>query len=204
MFRAMFASRTVLKLVLPLALLSLATVNSACGGSKQGTKYATVAPGDMPVGGDWTGVYYSQTYGYLHIIKEGDTISGKWRTTAGDTWGEMSGKATGDLYKFEWKEHKIGMVGPSATSSGRGYFKYTIPKEGEAHELTGEWGLGMDEAGQTWTAVKQKNMRPDPNSVMPDEIEGRHNVGSGWDEGSGTPPPSDSGGGEETDPGALE
>lgn len=203
MFRAMFASRLALKLVVPLALLSFATVNSACGGGQEKAKFANVAPGDMPVGGDWTGVYYSQTYGYLHLVKEGDTVSGKWRTTAGDAWGEMNGKVTGDLYKYEWKEHKIGMVGPSATSTGRGYFKYTVPKEGEAHELKGEWGLGSDEAGQTWTAVKQQNMRPNPDSVMPDEIEGRTNVGSGWDEGSGTPPPSE-GGGEETDPGALE
>ncbi|MEZ4219843.1 MAG: hypothetical protein R3B13_02870 [Polyangiaceae bacterium] len=148
----------------------------------------------MPVGGEWTGVYFSKTYGYLHLMKEGDTISGKWRVTAGDKWGEMSGKVTGDLFKYEWKEHLIGMVGASSASHGRGYFKYSVPKEGEAHEIKGEWGLNTDETGQTWEAVKQQNMRSDPNSVMPDEVEGR-STGGGWDEGTSAPG-SNGGGGE--------
>lgn len=162
----------------------------------QGPKTAAVKPGDMPSDGEWTGVYFSQTYGYLHLIKEGDTLSGKWRTTAGDAWGEMSGKVTGDLFKYEWKEHKIGMVGPSATTSGRGYFKYSAPKADEAHEIAGEWGLNMDEMGQTWKAVKQTNMKPNPDSVMPDEIE-EHGVGGGWDdEGEKKPKPKPEGEGE--------
>src|SRR5512142_2360042 len=140
----MFFRSSLCKLMIPVALaLPLAFASSACqnGGS---AKVASVSPGDMPDGGDWSGVYYDQTNGYLHLVKEGDTVSGKWRTTAGDAWGEMSGKVTGDLLKYEWKEHKIGMVGPSATRSGRGYFLYTAPKANEAHEITGEFGLGMD------------------------------------------------------------
>lgn len=160
-------------------------------------KVAAVKAGDMPEGGDWTGVYYDQTNGYLHAIKEGDTVSAKWRTTAGDAWGELSGKVTGDLLKFEWKEHRIGMVGPTATRSGRGYFKYTVPKADEAHVIKGEWGLGTDETGMKWEGVKQLNRKPDPNSVMPDEIEGR-GQGGGWDETPGGKPEGggSSGGGE--------
>lgn len=178
---------------------SLAVPLSVLGcGKGDGPKVAAVKPGDMPSDGDWTGVYFSQTYGYLHLIKEGDTVSGKWRTTAGDAWGQMSGTVTGDLYKYEWKEHKIGMVGPSSTSSGRGYFKYSAPKADEAHEISGEWGLNTDETGRTWKAVKQTNMKPNPDSVMPDEIEG-HGQGGGWDDEGGEkkPKPKPSGDGEE-------
>lgn len=189
----MFGARTLLKAAFVVTLaVPLAGSLSACNKGQPDTKFAHVKPGDMPVGGEWTGVYYSQTYGYLHLVKEGDTISGKWRTTAGGAWGEMSGKVTGDLYKYEWTEHKIGMVGPSATSKGRGYFRYTEPKEGEAHVIKGEWGLGQDETGQSWEAVKQQNMRPDPDSVIPDEVE-RRGVGGGWDEGQ-----QPAGGGEDS------
>jgi hypothetical protein len=170
-----------------------ATGTLACGGTPP-AKVATVKAGDMPEGGEWTGVYYDQVNGYLHAVKEGDTISAKWRTTAGDAWGELSGKVVGDLLKFEWKEHKIGMVGPMATRTGRGYLKYTAPKAGEAHVVKGEWGLGTDETGMKWEGVKQLNRKPDLDSVMPDEIEGR-STGGGWDSepaGSGS-----SGGGEE-------
>lgn len=165
----------------------------ACSGG-QPTKVAQVKAGDLPAGGEWQGVYYSPVYGYLHIVTEGNSANGKWRTADGAAWGELHGTITGDLLKYEWTEHKIGLVGPSATSKGRGYFKYSEPKEGEAHEIAGEWGLKMDETGNSWKAVKQVNMRPDPNSVMPDEIEGRTEAG-GWDESEGQKPPA--GGGDE-------
>ena len=172
------------------ALFSLTLV--ACGASQQ-TKVANVQAGDLPVGGDWVGVYYSPVYGYLHLVKEGNAVSGKWRTADGAAWGELHGTVTGNLLKYEWTEHKIGLVGPSATSKGRGYFKYVAPKEGEAHEIHGEWGLKQDETGSTWEAVKQQNMRPDPDSVMPDELEGR-TEGGGWDDEGDKPKPPPSGG----------
>ncbi len=166
---------------------------AACGGGQTTPQSAQVKAGDMPSDGDWTGVYFSQTYGYLHLVLEGDTLSGRWRNAAGDKWGEMSGKVVGDLFRYEWKEHTIGMVGPSSTSTGRGYFKYSAPTEGEAHVIAGTWGLGTSEVGHSWEAVKQKNMRADPGSVMPDEYEGR-TPGGGWDdkpagEGEAAPEP---------------
>jgi len=194
----MFFRRPLFSVMISVALAAPLGIGLAACGGPPSAKTATVKAGDMPEGGDWTGVYYDQTNGYLHLVKEGDTVSGKWRTTAGDAWGELSGKVTGNLLKFEWKEHRIGMVGPSATRTGRGYFLYTEPKAGEAHEVHGEWGLGMDETGMKWTGVKQANMKPDPDSVMPDEVEGRM-TGGGWDEG-GQPPPSgggDQGGGDQ-------
>jgi len=134
--------------MISVALAAPIAIGSAACGGQQPTKVATVKAADMPEGGEWTGVFYDQTNGYLHLVKEGDTVSGKWRTTAGDAWGELSGKVTGNLLKYEWKEHRIGMVGPSATRTGRGYFSYTEPKPGEAHEINGEFGLGMDETGR--------------------------------------------------------
>ena len=108
----MFFRSSLFPMMISVALtLPLAAGGLGCDGTPA-PKVAAVKAGDMPEGGDWSGVYYDQTNGYLHAVKEGDTVSAKWRTTAGDAWGELSGKVTGDLLKFEWKEHRIGMVGP--------------------------------------------------------------------------------------------
>ena len=135
----------------------------------------------MPAGGEWQGVYFSPLYGYLHILVDGKAANGAWRTAAGDAFGEMHGEVDGNLMKYEWKERRIGAVGADAVKKGHGYFVYSIPKAGEAHEIKGEWGLGEDEAGNSWQAVKQKNMPPDLKSVQPDEYEG-HVTGGGWDD----------------------
>jgi len=165
------------------ALLSIPLVSTvACGGSGKEAHHALPKSGDMPEGGEWTGVFSSTTYGYLHLVKEGATISGKWRNAAGDKWGQMSGEATGNLFLFDWEEHKIGMVGPSATTTGRGYFVYKRPPGDLVNdEIHGEWGIGSERTGVTWDAVKQRNMKPDPSSVMPDETQ-KLDTGGGWDE----------------------
>jgi hypothetical protein len=191
------ALRTLPRLVfISLFVAPLALGVAGCGGGKDAVKTADVKAGKMPEGGDWAGVYYSPLYGYLHVITDGDSVTGAWRTAAGDAYGEMSGKTDGNLLKYEWKERKIGAVGADALKSGKGFFVYAIPKEGESHEIHGEWGLGQSEAGNTWDAVKQKNMPPDLKAVQPDEYEGRVS-GGGWDnEGEGSE--GKEGGGEET------
>jgi hypothetical protein len=155
-------------------------------------------PGEMPIGCEWQGVYYSPTYGNLHLIEDGDKIAGKWRTTGGEAWGELSGKVNGNLLRYEWTEHKIGLVGPSSTSTGHGYFKYSKPENGDPDEIKGEWGLNESETGNPWTATKQRNVKPNPESVMPDEVEGQF-TGGDWDKESGTKPEGseEEGGGEE-------
>lgn len=180
----------IARLALLLALsVPLAT---ACGGSNNEPKLANVKAGVMPAGGDWAGVYYSQLYGYLHILGGGTGANGAWRTTAGDAYGELNGEIDGDLLRFTWVERRIGAVGADANRKGNGYFRYTIPKEGEAHEIIGEWGLGESDAGNAWKAVKQKNMQPNPDSVKPDEIEGRVTGVDSWDGGEGEAPSGDS------------
>jgi hypothetical protein len=148
---------------------------------------ANVKAGDLPPSGDWSGVFYSPLYGHLHLVKEGNSVSGKWRTAGGDKWGELHGEVTGDLLKYSWVEHKIGMVGPGSTTEGRGYFKYFVPADENAnHEIKGEWGLERSEVGNRWEAIRQRNMLPDLNSVKPDETE-RVNMPDEWDEQGATP-----------------
>lgn len=179
----------VVAFVLPLAL-------AACGGTKD-VKHANVKAGPMPEGGEWAGVYYSQLYGYLHLLADGSAANGAWRTTAGDSFGELHGELDGNLLKYTWQERMIGAVGADANRKGSGYFVYTIPNAGEAHEIVGEWGLGDENAGNEWRAVKQKNMQPNPASVKPDEIEGRVTGVDSWDEGA-----EGSGDGENKDSGS--
>jgi hypothetical protein len=179
----MTVSRRVLGLIVAVLV---AFISIGCGGSQKNANTANVKAGEMPEGSTWTGVYYSQTYGNLHLIEEGGSINGKWRTTNGDAWGELAGEADGDLLRYEWTEHKIGMVGPSATSKGKGYFKYVPSENGvDPDQIKGEWGLGEKEAGNSWEAVKQRNVTPDPDSVSPDELE-RRGVGGGWDDEGGS------------------
>lgn len=165
-----------------LLCLSLLATGAVVGCSKPPPPTtASVKAGDLAPAGDWSGVFYSPLYGHLHLVKEGNSVSGRWRTSGGDKWGELHGEVTGDLLKYKWVEHKIGMVGPGATTEGRGYFKYLVPAEENAnHEIKGEWGLERSEVGNRWEAVRQRNMLPDLASVKPDETE-RVNMPDEWD-----------------------
>jgi hypothetical protein len=164
------------------SVLLTASALPACAGEENKIVKSTVQPGTMPADGKWRGVYYSQLYGHLHLVADGTAVSGKWRTAAGDKWGEMNGRVEGDLLRYTWKEHRIGMFGPNATSEGNGYFRYVVPKDENAdHEIHGEWGLGDSDAGNPWDAIKQRNMDPDPDSVMPDEAESQSGAAGDWD-----------------------
>ncbi|MEZ4298937.1 MAG: hypothetical protein R3B70_28570 [Polyangiaceae bacterium] len=147
-------------------LMLTVPVVAGCGPSTPDAKTANVQAGDMPEGGEWTGVYYSELYGYLHVVQDGNAISGKWIRPHKDKWGEVNGQVTGDLMKFEWKEHTVGLVGPNATRSGRGYFKYKRPQgDNVDDQIAGEIGRGADEVGDPWDAIKQRNVKPDLASI---------------------------------------
>jgi hypothetical protein len=182
--------RKLSQLTITLALGAPLVFGVVACGNKDEPKVANVQPGSMPEGGEWQGVYYSPLYGYLHILADGKAVNGGWRTAAGDAYGELSGETDGNLLRYEWKERRIGAVGADAVKKGKGYFVYMVPKEGEAHQIKGEWGLNDSDSGNTWEAVKQTNKPPDLKEVQPDEFEGRVS-GGGWDEGEGE------GGGEE-------
>lgn len=135
----------------------------ACGGG-EGAKTAKIVPGPMPEGETWTGVYFHPVYGHLHLVEEGTNVVGRWKRADQSHWGEMSGTKQGNLLRYTWKEHKIGMVGPSATVHGKGYFVYKVNAEGHG-ELHGEFGLKDSEVGSDWKNVKLQRMQPDLKSI---------------------------------------
>ncbi len=149
------------------AAMALAVVPiTACGGPEG--KTASVSAGNMPEGETWAGVYFHPVFGNLHLVEQDTNIIGKWQRTDKSAWGQLSGTKMGDVVHFEWTEHKYGLVGPSASVKGRGYFKYSMGHDNIA-ELHGQYGLGDDEVGSQWDCVKQmagkQPMPPDLNSI---------------------------------------
>ncbi len=140
---------------------------AACGGGSA-PKTAQVTAGEMPEGESWTGVYFHPLFGYLHLVEEGDTVAGRWKRADGSAWGELTGTKTGNLYHYTWTEHKVGLVGPSANSTGKGYFVYKPGKEKGVAELDGQYGLNGDEVGSDWHCIKQQRMQSDPKSINGD------------------------------------
>jgi len=130
----------------------------------QEPKSASVKAGAMPEGESWTGVYFHPVFGYLHLQEEGSNVVGRWKRTDHSHWGEMSGTSNGNVLHYTWKEHKVGMVGASATTHGKGYFVYKVNKE-NIGELDGEFGLNDSEVGSSWKNVKQVRMPPDLKSI---------------------------------------
>ena len=178
---------------------TLALVAPGCSGGGSAPKTASVKAGSLPEGGEWTAVYYSQLFGYVHLLKEGNTINGKWETPVKDKWGEIHGTVEGDLLRFTWIQHTRGAVGPNSDRSGKGYLRYASPEgENVDDEIHGELGEGDDEVGfAKLDAIKQRDMKVDLRSITGNTAD---DIGGGeWDkpnkEGgnpeSPTPPPDE-------------
>jgi hypothetical protein len=123
----------------------------------------------MSSGAKWDGVYYNELYGFLHLESAGGHhIKGRWERPRKDKWGELDGEVDGNLMKFSWSEYTRGFAVTEAKKSGKGYFKYKRPA-GATDErndiLRGELGLGENEVGSYWDAVKQLHVPPDLDSV---------------------------------------
>lgn len=161
---------------------------SGCSGGPGAPKLANVKAGEMPSGGDWTGVYYSQFIGYIHLITQGSTVSGKWIRPVKDRWGELHGETDGNLLKFSYTEYTVGAVGPNSSHSGKGYFLYTRPEGTNVDDvIDGQIGKDQDEVGDAVNAVKQRNVTPDLDSIGGT---GATDIGGGdWDKNgeSGAP-----------------
>jgi hypothetical protein len=169
-----------------------------CGGGGLNAKIASVKKGPMPDGGSWTGVYYSPLYGWLHLVEEGDLVTGRWIRPRRDRWGELSGESDGNVLKFDWKEYEYGLVGPNSNKSGKGYFVYSRPEGDNVDDrIAGEIGKGDDEVGAPWDGVKQRNQKPDLQSIggaSPSDIGGGDWDSSNQESGSPeapTPPPDE-------------
>lgn len=162
------------------ALALSATATLGCGPATPTAKVAQLTPGELPSGADWTGVYYSELYGYLHLVKQDGSVIGKWMRPSKDRWGELKATATGDVIHFQWTEHTVGAVGPNSTHSGRGYFRYKRPAGDNVDDsVVGEIGHGEDEMGESWDAIKQRNVKPDLASIGGS---GSRDLGGGdWD-----------------------
>lgn len=151
--------RTVL-----VAAVSFAAIGLAACGDGNDPKVAKVASGPMPEGETWTGVYFHPVFGYLHLQQEGSNVIGRWKRADHSYWGELSGTFSGNVLHYTWKEHRIGMVGASSVTHGKGYFVYKLNKE-NIGELDGEYGLDDSEVGSSWKNVKQVRMPPDLKSI---------------------------------------
>jgi hypothetical protein len=152
-------------LVIPFAL-GAGTLVTACGGSKEEPKVAKVAPGEMPQGATWNGVYFNPQFGNLHLVEAGGSVQGRWKKTDESAWGELNGPINGNLVKFEWTEHKVGLVGPASMTKGKGYFLYKRPAGDDVDDtLDGEWGLNDREVGNEWDCIKQRRVQPDLKSI---------------------------------------
>jgi len=199
----MVAKPLMTKLAVLLAMMLAATLSLGCGPGKPPAKTANVTAGSMPDGGEWSGVYYSPLFGYLHVEASGDRVKGRWLRPRKDQWGELEGTADGNLLKFEWSEYIDGLVGPNSKKSGKGYFVYSRPEGDNVDDvIKGELGRGDDEVGTPWDAVKQRNVEPDLESIGGS---GSSDVGGGdWDspnEESGDPePPAEPTGDDEDAP----
>jgi hypothetical protein len=157
-----------------------------------GPKTASVQSASMPSGASWTGVYFSELFGNLHLKSQGSSVVGRWIRPVKDRWGELKGEANGDVLRFEWKEHVIGGVGPKSLKTGHGYFKYKRPAgDNVDDQIFGEVGDGEDEVGLPWEAGKQRNVQVDLESIGGS---GASDIGGGdWDgpnkeSGSAEPP----------------
>ncbi|MEZ4445792.1 MAG: hypothetical protein R3B72_42340 [Polyangiaceae bacterium] len=175
------ATCSTLVLTLAMALPTLAL--TGCGPGTGKAKTANVSAGSMPADAEWDGVYYSPLFGHLHIVTSGGKVDGKWQRPRKGQWGSLQGNADGNLLRFDWEEYIDGLVGPNSKKSGKGYFVYSRPEGDNVDDvIKGEIGRGEDEVGTAWEAVKQRNMKPNPDAIGG---AGATDVGGGdWDSGN--------------------
>lgn len=112
---------------------------------------AAPAPGPMPPGEAWRGVYQGPYHIALNVWTHGSQASGNWRAV-GDREGEFSGTVFGNLLVLNWNEHA---TGSAERWSGRGYFVYRAGESGKPPQIYGEWGMGRSQRQSPWWAVKR-------------------------------------------------
>lgn len=163
--------------------VSVAAATSLVGCKGKNADSAVDAPkaGEMPAGESWQGVYFHPIFGHLHLVEQGTNIVGRWKRADQSAWGELEGTVEGNLIRYKWVEHKIGLVGASASSKGKGWFKYLPAKEEKGSaELDGKFGLDDGEPDADWHCVKQQRVSPDLESVNGDTGGLAPPAGGGW------------------------
>lgn len=160
---------------------------SACGGT-----VSHRAPGAMPDGGTFHGVWFSAEYGDMHLCQSNNSVVGEY--TKQERHGVIRGTVTGDTLRFQWSEDREFIPGRPVSTHGHGIFVVNRSEEWNATTgrmertgdwaFTGEWGMEDDElGGGHWNGVMQPRESPTrcydsirrtvrPNSAPPtaDEI----------------------------------
>jgi hypothetical protein len=134
--------------------LALLWTAAGCGASTPEIK-----AGNMPEGGNFTGVYFSPQYGEMNLIQNGNAVVGEYKHEMRS--GKIQGEVEGDLLRFGWSENKAMVSNRPQEAKGRGYFRYVVDPSNGDHVLKGEWGLGDQEVGGgPWNGYKAKNKEP--------------------------------------------
>ena len=127
-----------------------------CGGD--GVRHANVSAAAMPDGQSFTGVWHSPQYGEMQVVQTGSHIVGEY--TRDERSGRIQGTAQGNLFRFEWEEHRELISGRPTTTRGHGYFQFQIGGDGDAY-IVGEWGHDDNETGGgPWRAARDRRRRP--------------------------------------------
>ena len=159
---------------------AVATPLAGCSGKGSNTASSSPKAGEMPSEESWSGVYFHQVFGYLHLVENGTNIVGRWKRADESAWGELEGTIEGNLVRYKWTEHKIGLVGAAADRKGSGWFQYLPAKEEKGSaELNGMFGLDDGPQDADWHCVKQQRMTPNLDSINGDPA-GAPAAGGGW------------------------
>jgi len=142
----------------------LAALVIATGCAPARAPAAAEAP-SMPQGAEWQGVYQGPNFIYLRIFTHGELATGEWRAR-GDRRGELTGKISGNMLDYRWREYSLNADNKSAVS-GRGYFVYRVSPEG--HEIVGVARRGRLDQGSLRLAKKRMDVAPDaPEGALMD------------------------------------
>ena len=124
-----------------------------------GSSAPEIKAGNMPAGGNFSGVYFSPQYGEMNLIQNGNSVIGEYKHEMRS--GKLSGEVQGDLLRFQWTEAKAMVSNRAQETIGHGYFRYVVDPANGDHLLKGEWGLGDQETGGgPWNGYKAKNKEP--------------------------------------------
>ena len=124
-----------------------------------GSSTPEIKAGNMPEGGNFSGVYFSPQYGEMNLIQNGNAVIGEYKHEMRN--GKIQGEVQGDLLRFEWTEMKAMVSNRAQATKGRGYFRYVVDAANGDHVLKGEWGLGDQEVGGgPWNGYKAKGKEP--------------------------------------------
>lgn len=182
-------------------LVLVCLVAIGCGGDPHSKR---LNAGNMHPEGSYEGVFHSAAYGRMEFTQNGESVVGLYEGER--HFGKIEGTVDGDLLEFRWQEWKEDLNGKVRSTSGHGYFVYTVVEEGTlenprlAHFLKGEWGYDSDNAGNKWEAVKfppksKKILKPHQVGGTSTSMDEDYDGGSSNPFGGGSAP-AEGGGGE--------